>query len=316
VLRRQPLPASPPLSGPPGVPSPARAGFVDPTRARCADSRTPSPTLSSLPQHPEFGPTGLGPSPRAAHQGCTRFLDPRRLPPADPVGLDPRLRSGRGPRAATGTPTSPPWAQLPTCVHARLRRTLGPSPLPAFTGAPGPHAAYRLLQRSVPRAQPRIAQTSSHLAAANRCATEWPPPLRDSTSRASSGQGSLRRFRLSNPHRDNRLPRWIYPNLIDSGTPCHELVPNLAWNDCKIRRPCGTGLSRTNPPSRPRRNATCLLGPSPTRPRERARSRPHPGCLPPPRPPVSGWRGPAPADCSTDADLPTPLLPTATSALT
>jgi hypothetical protein len=68
------------------------------------------------------------------------------------------------------------------------------------------------------------------IAAANRCATEWPLPLRDSTNRASSGQGSLRRFRLSNPHRSNRLPRWIYPNLTDSGTPCHEPVPNHAWN--------------------------------------------------------------------------------------
>ena len=197
--RLQLLPASPPLSGLPGVPSPARAGFVDPTRAWHADSQTPLVAPSFLARHPELGPTGPRPPPRAAYHGRTRFLDPRRLPPIGPVVLGPRLRSGRGHRAATGTPTSPPWAQLPTCVHARLRRTLGPNPLPAFTGAPGPHAAYRLLQQSVPRAQLRIAQTSSLLAAANRCAPSDCAPCETLPAELPQARGRSGFFALSTP---------------------------------------------------------------------------------------------------------------------
>jgi hypothetical protein len=45
-----------------------------------------------------------------------------------------------------------------------------PKSVPAFTGAPEPHAAYRLLQRSIPRTHLRSAQTLPLVAAANRCA--------------------------------------------------------------------------------------------------------------------------------------------------
>jgi len=219
-----------PSRGCPVSRAPARVGFVDPTRAWRPDLQTPLVAPSSLTRHPELVPTGPRPSPRAAYHGRTRFLDPRRLPPAGPLVLGPRLRSGRGLRAATGTPTSPPWAQLSTCVHARLRRTLGSSPCrlsPEYLGHMPP---TDFCNRVSPEHSHESPKPRRLIAAANRCATEWPRPLRASTNRASSGQGSLRRYRLSNPHRDNRLPRWIYPNLIDSGTPCHELVPNHAWN--------------------------------------------------------------------------------------
>jgi hypothetical protein len=109
------------------------------------------------------------------------------------------LRSGRGHRAATGTPTSPPWAQLPTCVHARLRRTLGSNPYPAFTGAPGPHAAYRLLQQSVPRAQLRMPQTSSLLAAANRYAPSDGVPCETLPAELSQARGRSGFFAFPTP---------------------------------------------------------------------------------------------------------------------
>jgi hypothetical protein len=83
-----------------------------------------------------------------------------------------------------------------------------------------------------------------------------------------------------------------------------------------LRRPCGYGLSRTESPSKSRRSATCLVGPPPARSRERARTRPHPGCLPSPRPPVTGKRPPPPLDESRDLGQPTPLLPTSTPSLT
>jgi len=112
---------------------------------------------------------------------------PRRLPPIDPSCLAPRLRLELSSRAATGTLALPPWAQLPTCFHTWLRRALGPSPLPAFTGAPEPHAAYRLLQQSVPRTHLRAAQTLSFVAAANRYASRWRRLLRGPSNRVASG---------------------------------------------------------------------------------------------------------------------------------
>jgi hypothetical protein len=108
----------------------------------------------------------------------------------------PRLRAQLGSRAATGTPTLPPRAQLPACFHARLRRTLGPSPVPAFAGAPEPHAAYRLLQQSAPRTHLRAAQTPSLDAAASCCAPggDAPcgaPPTELPQARGLSGLSAL-----------------------------------------------------------------------------------------------------------------------------
>jgi hypothetical protein len=93
---------------------------------------------------------------------------------------------------------------------------------------------------------------------------------------------------LLNPHRDDRSPRWIYPNLIDSGTSCRVSVPCLALKINQTRRPCGTGLFRTNPPGSPRRSETRLVEPPLARPRERARRRLRPRCLLLSRPSVAG----------------------------
>jgi hypothetical protein len=137
----------------------ARAGFVDPARAQWADSQTPlshprpSPGIpSSVPECPIHFSC-------ATRHGRTASTNPARLPPTGPIAAP--LACAQGP---TPGPPLVPWlcrqrAQLPTCFHTRLRRALDSSPCPAFTGAPGPHAAYRLLQRSAPRAHLRAAQT-------------------------------------------------------------------------------------------------------------------------------------------------------------
>lgn len=73
-----------------------------------------------------------------------------------------------------------------------------------------------------------------------------------------------------NPHRDDRSPRWIYPDLFDPDTSCRELVPHKTWKpalwgDRAVR------WFRTSSPEELRRSAPPLAGlPStPTRESER-----------------------------------------------
>jgi len=49
-------------------------------------------------------------------------------------------------------------------------------------------------------------------------------------------------FRPLNPHHDDRSPWWIYPNLTDPSTSCHEPVSPCAWKNDALQRPCGVGL--------------------------------------------------------------------------
>jgi len=131
-----PLPASPTLGGdavgaaPPATaaspprkaarcPEPGSCGRYQPSRAWRVDDPTSPVTLWSFPRHPEFSTTGPRLALRAAHQGCARVARPRRLPPSGPFRCHLCLRSGRHFQAATGAPTLPPWARLPTCFHAR-----------------------------------------------------------------------------------------------------------------------------------------------------------------------------------------------------
>lgn len=66
-------------------------------------------------------------------------------------------------------------------------------------------------------------------------ANHFPPSSATSiqgfASRAFSGQGSLGLLHRVDPHHDDRSPQWIYPNLTDSGTLCHETVPNTPWKN-------------------------------------------------------------------------------------
>lgn len=175
---------------------------AEPVRALSALHAPDALAHGHLLSHPLSSP-GIPSSVPGCHDllGCRpprrRTIDRPKAPSAGrSLHSAPRLRLELGSRAATGTPALPPRAQLPTCFHARLRQTLGPSPVPAFAGAPEPHAAYRLLQQSVPRTHLRAVQTPSLNAAASCCAPggDAPcgaPPTELPQARGLSGLSAL-----------------------------------------------------------------------------------------------------------------------------
>lgn len=84
---------------------------------------------------------------------------------------------------------------------------------------------------------PRDGPNSNTHAEACHCWSE--SPARESSAhRAFTGQGLTPCGRVCSPHRDDRSPRWIYPNLIDPSTPCRRSVAGTVWNH-PTRRPCG-----------------------------------------------------------------------------
>jgi hypothetical protein len=95
----------------------------------------------------------------------------------------------------------------------------------------------------------------------------------------SAGQESKNAAdRVFDRHHNDRSSRWLYPNLLGSGTSCRPLLPRLDWN----------GLAQTTSrPRSPRRETTDPthgfrhLPPGPPRPfpRESEWSQPHPRCL-------------------------------------
>jgi hypothetical protein len=128
---------------------------------------------------------------RAARHGRTHSTNPKRLPPAGPIGRSPRLRSGPDSQAATGTPTLPPWAQRPTCVHARLRRALDSSPCRLSPERLGHMPPTDFCSGVLPEHTSVLPKLHPGFTAASCCARGWHRPLRDSANRVASGQGSL-----------------------------------------------------------------------------------------------------------------------------
>jgi len=164
--------------------------------------------------------------------------------------VPPSLSDSRRPPtawAATGTLGSSPRAQLPTCVHAPTRETLDPTAYRLFTGAEGPHAACQLLQRSVPRARHRTARTPVKTWQAT-FSPNGNVPFEPSPTELPQVRGHLACLTASTPTTSDRSPQWIYPNLIGSGTPCHEIVPNGAWKKLSsaVLR-CWTSCERSRP---------------------------------------------------------------------
>jgi len=93
------------------------------------------------------------------HVNEAAFASSRRLPPTGPAGPVRSFHSNVALRAATGTQVLPPWAQLPTCVHAPAGDAR-PECLASYSLVTlWPHAAYRLLQLRDPRAHLRAIQT-------------------------------------------------------------------------------------------------------------------------------------------------------------
>lgn len=130
---------------------------------------------------------------------------------------------------ATGFLDSSPRTQLPTCFHAPTLGALDPAAYRLFTGAEEPHAACQLLQRSIPRARQRTVRTPAkpwRTTISPNSNDPFEPPLTE----LPQVRGHLVCSTSLTPTANDRSPQWIYPNLTGSSTPCHEIVPNCAWN--------------------------------------------------------------------------------------
>jgi hypothetical protein len=159
---------------------------VDATPTRCSHLRRPSGDPRSFGSRPasafsavrepgEMAPYAPCRDPRSTrrtdwtadhqssfplpHVNAAAFASSRRLPPTGPADQRPCFHSNVALRAATGTPVLPPWAQLPTCVHAPAG-SARPERLASYSLVTlWPHAAYRFLQLGDPRAHLRAVQT-------------------------------------------------------------------------------------------------------------------------------------------------------------
>lgn len=182
--------------------------------------------------HPAYLPSI--PSPSASARTCFPAFhqergstNPRRLPPTDPT-VFVRLSSASNrvgrhwcPWLITRNP-APNMRSRPYPGDAR------PNCLPATHRGRGATCCLSASATEHSPSTPPYRPNSSENVA-NHFLTEWQRPFRAATNRASSGQGSLGLLHRVDPHHSDRSPQWIYPNLIDPGTPCHEIVPNGAW---------------------------------------------------------------------------------------
>lgn len=215
------------------------------------------------------------PNPVTPRTGTLRTEAPyhRQVPARhDKARALPRLA-----RAATIPLASPPETRLPAGVHGPTREPLDFGLSRFFTGNRQPPTACRLLQRDVTRARPRPARTPTlaQQAAPNQMA----PPLMKEPAGLSQVRGP-RQNALRDPHQHDRSHRWIYPNLTDPSTPCHQPVPPDAWKPAGGSDPAVADLSRTRRPGMPSK-LDLPVGPPPERSRERANGTQDPGCLPP-----------------------------------
>jgi hypothetical protein len=228
VLRLQPLPASPPRRVARCPELLARAGVLSRTRARRADSQAPPVALSFLPWHPRFSSKGPGPLSRAVHQDRTRVAGPRRLPPAGPIDRAPRLRSehsfpGRHwyPGFAANSPAS-------DMLSRSAPPSARPKPLAGF------HRSAWATCRLPTSATERSPNTPTNCPNPVACCSGEPLREQVATPLAKPHQPSCLRpgvalaFGPFDPHHADRSAQWIYPNLIGSGTPCHDPVSGSA----------------------------------------------------------------------------------------
>jgi hypothetical protein len=189
VLRGQLLPNHHPRRDPrcPALwPLPALSAQLepdDPTRRR------PVSLPAVCARHPEPICESQSPLPRTLPKGCGSTSS-RRLPPTSPTVVDQARARPATAWAATGALALPPRAQLPTCVHAPTRGALDPSAYRLFAGAPRPHAACQLLQRSVPRAHQRAVRSLT-CAVASHAAPDDVTPFGASPAGLSQARGRL-----------------------------------------------------------------------------------------------------------------------------
>lgn len=149
--------------------------------------------------------------------------------------------------ATHGPPWVPRVSPRPHFRHAftRSHYALGPLAYPAIrwslraTCRPSTSATETIHEHTNRRCKPRrlmMHRTSGEkfypLTGRLRRTAGDPEPLAG-TSQPSClrpGVAVSLRIDLCNPHRGDRSPLWIYPNLIDPDTPCREQMPGATWN--------------------------------------------------------------------------------------
>jgi hypothetical protein len=291
----------------------AWAGVFGPARARWSDSQTPHVAAHAHARHPEHFHESQDLIPRTPTKRCG-FASPRRLPPASPTVVAQACARTTTAWAATGTPASPPRAQLPTCVHAPTRGALDPSACRLFAGAPRPHAACQLLQWSVPRAHQRAARSLTWAVASHD-----PPDDAASFEAPSAGLSQARGRLAFQPRRPPPRRPLAAVDLPQPDRPEHPL--SRVRVDLRLEEQrrstalrCGPRY-RTNPPGAPRLRSAHLVGPLPAFPRER-RARAAAPEVPSTREPSLSGSGARVAGLATGARAPTPFQPPPSAALT
>lgn len=177
--------------------------------------------LSCLPARPrEDSPAGPGPASQSVHHHLP-LPEPGAPSAARSCSATSCSHTRPASQAATGTPALPPVAQLLTCFHGRLRRPLDPRTCPAIRQSSRAtcHLSTSATERSTstPINVPDLAAVATTEAAAR---TSDNAPFETLSTELSQARGHTRSERALNPHRGDRSPRWIYPNLIDPGTSC------------------------------------------------------------------------------------------------
>lgn len=199
---------------PEGRPDEARLGLLDLCASRATCPMTPPVAPPSTPGRAEDFQRGQDPfAPPRTH--ATRIPDPGRLPPTGPAA--PLLARTRrlAARAATGARALPPMAQLPTCLHAapfsRCARREGLTPVQR-----GPRATCRLPACATESIHEHTLDPSSPERFLRRQAAARSVADSDETaSQVFTGQASDEN--PADPHRDDRSPQWISPDLLRPG---------------------------------------------------------------------------------------------------
>jgi hypothetical protein len=267
-----------------------------------ARARHPEPARESQDLLPRFPTKGGG------------SASPRRLPPASPtVVARARARTATA-WAATGTLTWPSRVQLPTCFHAPTRGALDPSAYRLFAGAPRPHAACQLLQRSVPRAHQRPVRPLTCAVASHAASGDF-SPFEEQSAGLSQARGRLafqpRRPPPRRPLAALDLPQPDRPGHLLSRVRVDPRLEELRSSTALRSGP----RYRTNPPGAPRLRSAHLIGPLPAFPRERRVRAAAPEVPSTTEPPLAGSEARG-LRLATGTQAPTPFQPPPSPALT
>lgn len=216
-------------------------------------------------RHPEHGRKSQDPLPPIPTKGWAS-VSPRRLPPTSPTAYARSFRpsydrmgrhrclglAAEGP--ASNTLSRPiPGGARPKCLPAIHRSNQATCRLSASAMVRSP---------STPTSGP-----TSDVPVASHAPPDGVAPFGTPPARLSQARGRPA-FRPLDPHHDDRSPWWIYPNLTDPSTSCHEPVSPCA----RKTTPCNGPAVWASLPNGSARCASLALG-APSRAATHAPSR-------------------------------------------